>query len=158
MLVREVMTQNVRLIEPDTSLREAAAVMGEIDSGFLPVSENDRLVGAITDRDIALRGVAEGKGPDARVRDVMSTEVKYCYDDVDIDDAARNMSAIQLRRLPVVTREKKLVGIISLADIARSGETRRAGATLEGVARPSPQHNQSALRAWESQSGPYSAA
>src|SRR5688500_1261081 len=99
--VRDCMTTDVRVINPDTTLREAARAMADIDAGSLPVGENDRLVGLVTDRDITIRGMAEGKGPEALVRDVMSTDVKYVFDDQDVDEVSRNMAAIQVRRLPV---------------------------------------------------------
>jgi CBS domain-containing protein len=138
------MTKNVRIVSPDQTLRDAAKAMANLDAGALPVSENDRLVGMITDRDIAVRGVAAGKGPDARIRDVMSTEVKYCFDDEDADDVLRNMSDLKVRRLPVVNRDKRLVGIISLGDLAMNGEAAQAGAALGGISQPGGEHSQTA--------------
>src|ERR1700752_3255937 len=114
MKVSECMTREVRTIAPNQSLRDAARLMAELDVGALPVGEDDRLVGMITDRDIVVRAVCEGKGPDTNVRDVMSPELKYCFEDDDIDHVARNMGDIQLRRLPVMSREKRLVGIVSI--------------------------------------------
>jgi CBS domain-containing protein len=142
MHIKEVMTEQVRTIGPDATLRDAAKNLAELDSGVLPVEENDRLIGMITDRDIVIRAVAKGISPDAKVRDVMSPHVKYCYDDEDIDDVASNMAEIQLRRLPVINREKRLVGIVSLADLAGAGKRTAAGKALEGVTRPGGQHNQ----------------
>ena len=118
--------------------------MASLDAGALPVSENDRLVGMITDRDIAIRGVAEGKGPDARIREVMSTEVKYCFDDEDAEDVLRNMGDLKVRRLPVVNRDKRLVGIISLGDLAMNGEAAQAGKALGGISQPGGEHSQTA--------------
>src|ERR671933_1354767 len=118
MRVSETMTRDVRIASPDQSIREAARIMAEIDAGVLPVGENDRLVGMITDRDIAIRAVAEGKGPDTSVREVMTEDVKYCFEDEDTDHVARNMADQQVRRLPVVNRDKRLVGILSLGDLA----------------------------------------
>src|SRR5262245_25602386 len=118
MKVSEAMTRDVRVANPNETIRDVARVMAEINAGVLPVGENDRLVGMITDRDIALRAVAEGKAPSTKVRDVMSQEVLYCYDDQDVDEVARNMGDVQVRRLPVVNRDKRLVGIISLGDVA----------------------------------------
>jgi CBS domain-containing protein len=143
MKISEVMSRDVRTVRPDQTLREAARLMKEIDAGALPAAENDRLVGMITDRDIAVRAVAEGKGPDALVRDVMSGEVKYCFDDEDSDHVAHNMGDIQVRRLPVVNRQKRLVGIVSLGDIATREDTRSAGETITAVSRPGGQHSQS---------------
>ncbi|HET7671810.1 MAG TPA: CBS domain-containing protein, partial [Burkholderiales bacterium] len=114
MRVSEAMTREVRVASPGQSIRDVAKMMDEINAGAMPVGENDRLVGMITDRDIAIRAVALGKGPDTPVRDVMSTEqVLYCYEDEEIDHVAKNMAENQVRRLPVVNREKRLVGIVA---------------------------------------------
>ena len=143
MRVSECMTREVRVASPGQSIREVAKIMAEIDSGVLPVGDNDRLVGMITDRDIAIRAVAEGKGPDTPVREVMSTEkVLYCYEDEDLAHVASNMGEQQVRRLPVVNREKRLVGIVSLGDMAQS-EARSANKAVKGVSKPGGQHNQS---------------
>ena len=142
MKVSEVMTKDVRLIEPTQSIREAARLMAEMDAGIVPVREGDRLVGMITDRDIAVRAVAEGKGPDTPIREVMTDDVKYCYEDDDTGDVARNMADIQVRRLPVLTREKRLVGIIALGDMAMSDGSGRAGEAVAGISQPGGQHSQ----------------
>jgi CBS domain-containing protein len=139
MRVAEVMTRDVRLIEPNQTIRDAARLMAEMDAGIVPVREGDRLVGMITDRDIAVRAVAQGRGPDTAVREVMTDEVKYCYEDDDTNDVARNMADIQVRRLPVLTRDKRLVGIISLGDMAVSDE---AGEAVAGISQPGGQHSQ----------------
>ena len=118
MHVNEAMSTDVKIASPDQTIKEAASLMAEIDAGILPVGDNDRLVGMITDRDIAIRGVAKGLKPDAKVRDVMSKEVMYCFEDQDIEDVALNMADLKVRRLPVLNREKRLVGILSLGDIA----------------------------------------
>src|SRR5260221_13333321 len=112
------MTRDVRLASPEETIQQAAQIMKGLNVGALPVGHDDRLVGMITDRDIAIRGVAEGKAPDAKVRDVMTTDVKYCFDDQDVAEVTQNMGDIQVRRLPVVDRKKRLVGILSLGDIA----------------------------------------
>jgi CBS domain-containing protein len=143
MQIREAMTPDVRTVAPGSSLREAAKVMAAIDAGVLPVSEDDRLIGMVTDRDIAVRGVALGKGPDATVGEVMTNEVKYCFDDEDIADVCGNMAELQVRRLPVLNREKRLVGIVSLSDLATLADSESVGEALEGIARPSGLHNQS---------------
>lgn len=143
MQVRDVMTERVRTVTPTATIREAARLMGDIDAGVLPVAEGDRLIGMVTDRDIALRAIAVGKGPDASVGEVMSPEVKYCFDDEDVDDVCENMADLQVRRLPVVNRDKRLVGIVSLADIANAADPEEAGQALEGITRPGGQHNQS---------------
>jgi CBS domain-containing protein len=144
MRVSDAMTRDVRVATPGQSIRDAAKVMAEIDAGALPVGENDRLIGMITDRDIAIRAVAEGKGPDTPVRDVMSTEkVLYCYEDDELDNVAKNMGDVQVRRLPVVSREKRLVGIVSLGDLANR-ERKAAGKAVSGVSKPGGSHSQSA--------------
>lgn len=140
MKVREVMTQNVSLISPSDTIGDAAKLMSELDAGFLPVAESDRLVGIITDRDIAVRAVATGCGSETPVGAVMSNGICYCFDDQDLDEVAVNMANIQVRRLPVMDRDKKLVGILSLGDIAIVHET--AAAALSGIVAPSSQHNQ----------------
>ena len=143
MRVSEAMTREVRIATPGQSIREVAKIMAEIDAGAMPVGENDRLVGMITDRDIAIRAVAQGKGPDTPVRDVMTTEqVLYCYEDEELDHVAKNMGSEQVRRLPVVNREKRLVGIVSLGDVAQT-EARSASKAVKGVTKPGSQHNQS---------------
>src|SRR5215204_4636416 len=128
MKVSEVITRDVQLIEPTQTIRDAAKMMAELDTGILPVREGDRLVGMITDRDITVRAVAQGRGPDTAVREVMTDDVKYCYEDDDPNDVARNMAEIQVRRLPVLSRDKRLVGIISLGDMAMSDSSDRVGA------------------------------
>jgi CBS domain-containing protein len=107
MKVSEAMTRDVQLIEPTQTIRDAAKLMAELDAGIMPIREGDRLVGMITDRDIAVRAVAAGKGPDTPIREVMTQDVKYCYEDDDTADVARNMADIQVRRLPVFTRDKR---------------------------------------------------
>src|SRR4029450_9701426 len=102
MKVNEIMTHEVETVSPNETLQDAAKMMASRDAGALPVGENDQLIGMITDRDIAIRGIAKGKGPEAKVRDVMTEEVKYCFDDQDVNEIARNMAEIQVRRLPVV--------------------------------------------------------
>src|SRR5437773_11161544 len=104
MKIRDVMTCDAKLTSPDDTLRHAAQMMKECDCGVLPVADGDRLVGMITDRDIAVRGIADGKGPDTNVRDVMTDEVMYCFDDDGIQQVCQNMAEIQVRRLPVVSR------------------------------------------------------
>ena len=141
MRVSEAMTRDVRVANPGQSIREVARMMDEIDAGALPVGENDRLVGMITDRDIAVRAVAQGKGPDTPVRDVMSREVKYCYEDEDLEHVAENMGELQVRRLPVVNRDKRLVGIVALGDIARSEDHGTTGQVTEQVSKRGGKHS-----------------
>lgn len=144
MKVSEAMTRDVHVAAPNQTIRDAARVMAEIDAGALPVGENDRLVGMITDRDIAIRAVAQGLGPHTTVGDVMTPDVKYCFEDEDVAHVEENMGDIQVRRLPVVDREKRLVGIISLGDLAIGDSPAQAGEALRGVSRPSGQHSQTA--------------
>ncbi len=142
MKVSDIMTRDVRLLSPDQTIREAANLMTDIDAGALPVGENDRLVGMITDRDIVIRAVAQGKSPDAKVADVMSKELLYCFDTDAIDDVARNMAKAQVRRLPVVNQDKRLVGIISLGDLARNDDPTTVGRTVSRVSTPGGKHDQ----------------
>ena len=142
MKVSEAMTKDVRIASPEETIQQAARTMASLDAGVLPVGEKDHLVGMITDRDIAIRGVAQGKGPDAKVREVMTQEVKYCFDDQDLKEVTRNMADIQVRRLPVLNRDKRLVGILSLGDIAVSRDAKGAGDALRGISRPGGEHTQ----------------
>jgi CBS domain-containing protein len=135
MQLREIMTSDVQLTNPAMKLKDAAALMRDGDFGLLPVGENDRLVGTITDRDITVRAVAEGKDPNtATVREAMSEGIRYCFEDQEVDEAAELMSGEQIRRLPVLNRDKRLVGIVALADLATTMEAAEpAGQALEGV-------------------------
>ena len=145
MKIRDAMTRDAKLIGPDDTIRHAAQMMKNCDCGVLPVADGDHLVGMITDRDIAVRCIADGKGPDTKVREAMTQEVMYCFEDEDTQHICQNMADIQVRRLPVVNRDKRLVGIVSLSDLARK-EANTAKA-LRGIARPSEQHNPSRLAA-----------
>ena len=137
MKILEIMTRDPELIDPDSSIRDAAKRMRDENIGALPVGENDRLIGMVTDRDIAVRGVAEDRTPESTtVRDVMSQKIFYCFEDDDVEDAARCMADNQVRRLPILNRDKRLTGIVALADIAHSREECETIA-LEGVSEPS---------------------
>ena len=144
MKVKQAMTSEVRVASPDETIRDAARLMAELDAGALPVAENDRLVGMITDRDIAVRAVAEGLPADTPISEIMSREVLYCFEDQQLDDVARNMGQVQVRRLPVVNREKRLVGIVSFADLARSEQPTTVGRAVSHVSEPGGKHSQSA--------------
>lgn len=134
MKIAEVMTRKVDLTDPDATLQEAARTMAEEDVGFLPVGENDRVVGMITDRDIAVRAVAAGRDPKTtRVREVMTDRVLYCFEDEDVEMAAESMGRELVRRLPIVNRRKRLVGVVSLGDIAVKHNPIEAGKTLSSV-------------------------
>ncbi|ODR93223.1 CBS domain-containing protein [Sinorhizobium alkalisoli] len=141
MRVADVMTKNVHVVNPDDTVAAVARHMADNDIGFLPVGDHDRLVGMITDRDIVVRCVADGRDGNTRVSDVMTTDVKYCFDDEELSDVAHNMGDQQVRRLPVVNRAKRLVGVVSLADAARSDPS-VAGVGLQGVTEPGGAHNQ----------------
>jgi CBS domain-containing protein len=143
MKVSEAMTRDVKTANPNQSIREAARLMAEIDAGAIPVDENDRLVGMLTDRDIAVRAVAQGRGPETRVQEIMSSRVLYCFADQSVDEVTRNMGDIQVRRLPVVDRDKRLVGILSLGDLALRANTGDVGRALREVCRPGGVHSQS---------------
>ena len=145
MQIRDVMCRDAKLTHPDDTLQQAAQLMKECDCGILPVADGDHLVGMITDRDMAIRAIAQGKGADCAVRDCMTQEVKYCFEDENAQHICQNMADIQVRRLPVLNRDKRLVGIVSLSDLARK-EPNTAKA-LKGIARPSEQHNQSRMAA-----------
>jgi CBS domain-containing protein len=138
MQVKDVMTRGVECVPPDATLQDAARKMKDLDVGPLPVCDNDRLAGMVTDRDIAVRAVAEGRDPKTtHVRDVMSAGVTWCFEDDDIKDAARLMREKQLRRLVVLNRDKRLAGIVSLGDLAvETRDQRLAGKTLEKVSQP----------------------
>jgi CBS domain-containing protein len=143
MQVNEAMTSDVKIANPNQTIRDAARVMAQIDAGVLPVGEDDRLVGMITDRDIAIRAVAVDKGPQTPIREVMSKEVMYCFEDDDLDEVVQNMADIKVRRLPVLDREKRLVGILSLGDIALTEGAVSAGSALCGISEPGGEHSQS---------------
>ena len=142
MKVSKCMTRDVELVNPTQTIRDAAQMMAELDAGALPVQQDDRLVGMITDRDIAVRAVAQGKSPETPVRDVMSPEVLYCFDDQEIEDVSRNMGEVKVRRLPVVNRDKRLVGIISIGDLALKEEQTLTGSTIARISKTGGNHSQ----------------
>lgn len=143
MKVHEIMTAHARCAAPDNSVVEAAGLMRELDVGVLPVCDNDRLAGMITDRDIVLRAVADGRGPyETTVRDVMSPGVVWVFADQDVEEAARLMEEKQIRRLPVLNREKRLVGILSLGDVAVNSNPAFSGQALKEVSETPEEHMQ----------------
>jgi CBS domain-containing protein len=147
MQVADAMSRDVKLASPDESIIDAARMMADCDCGVLPVGENDKLVGMITDRDIVVRALAEGKDGDTLIRDVMSTDVKYCFEDEDVNEIARNMGDLQIRRLPVVNRDKRLTGILSLGDIAHhTDETESAAEALCQISEPASMHISTGMR------------
>jgi CBS domain-containing protein len=143
MKARDIMTKDPRVITPDTSVQDAARMMKTEDTGVLPVvdaSTSRRLVGVLTDRDIALRVVAEGRNG-AVVRDVMSASVRSCRADDNVDDVMRVMADEQVRRIPIVDDTGTVVGIVSQADLVREGPDRRAERTIEQISQPGGAHN-----------------
>jgi CBS domain-containing protein len=133
--INEVMTRDIHLATPEQTLAEAAAEMAKADIGCLPVGQRDKLVGMITDRDIVVRAIAKGLGAETLVREVMTDSIKYCYDDQDVREVAKNMSDLGVRRLPVVNRDKRLDGFVSLSNIAQCYD-RTTDTLLRGVATP----------------------
>lgn len=135
MAVREIMSREVRTISPDTTLQEAALLMRQVDVGALLVNDNDHLSGILTDRDLVVRGLADGLNLSTPVSEVMSEDVCYCFDDESVDHVAKNMAQIEKRRLAVVNREKRLVGIVSLANVASCNADKLSANLLRSVAR-----------------------
>jgi len=135
MQVQDAMTRGPVCIRPDATLQEAAQMMKQLNCGSLPICDNDRLAGMITDRDITIRATAEGRDPaNTSVRDVMTPKLAYCFDDQDVSQAAQIMEEKQIRRLPVLNRDKRLVGIVTLGDVAvRTHDEHISGRTLERV-------------------------
>ena len=138
MKLKDIMTEKVEVIGPDTSLYEAARKMRDLDVGSLPVCDGERLVGMLTDRDLTVRAVAEGRDPKtAPVRDSMTPDIVYCFENQTAADAERIMGEKQIRRLPVLDRDKRLAGIVSLGDLAtKTDEAKAVGKTLEKVSEP----------------------
>ena len=142
MKVSEVMTRDVQTVRPDQPVQQAANFMLSADAGSIPVTEGDRLIGMITDRDIAVRGVAKGHGPDTLVRELMTNDVVSVRLDDDCEEVASKMSEAQVRRLPVIDEQQRLCGIVSLGDLARETDNDTAEQALEGVSQPGGQHQQ----------------
>jgi len=139
MKLKEIMSRNVEVVTPDTPIQAAAEKMRALDVGPLPVCDGDRLVGMVTDRDITVRATAEGAEPfSTRVGDVMTAEAVFAFEDDDIEKAAQMMRDKQIRRLAVLHREKQLVGIVALGDLAvDTGDEQQSGSVLKEVSRPS---------------------
>ena len=142
MRISDVMTRDVATVGPDQTAREAANFMLNSDAGSIPVTEGDRLIGMITDRDIAVRGVAKGHGPDTPVRDIMTSGIVCARESDSVEDVASKMSEAQVRRLPVIDDSEKLIGIVSLGDLSRETDGETAHHALEGVSAPGGQHQQ----------------
>jgi CBS domain-containing protein len=134
MQAKEVMTKPVECISPEMQVDEIARTMKSMDIGFVPVCQNDRLIGAVTDRDIVLRGIAAGKDlKDCKARDIMTTDVFWCYDDQTADEVADFMAKREIRRVVIVDRDKRIAGVISIGDLAKN-EQRKAGETICTIA------------------------
>ena len=142
MKVSEVMTRDVQTIRPDQPVQEAASFMLSNDAGSIPVTDGDRLIGMITDRDIAVRGIAKGYGPDTPVRELMTDDLVIVRIDDSVEDAASKMSEAQVRRLPVIDQDERLCGIVSLGDLSREADDDCAERALEGVSQPGGEHRQ----------------
>ncbi|HEY5869354.1 MAG TPA: CBS domain-containing protein [Candidatus Tectomicrobia bacterium] len=138
MQLRAIMTPEVEVIPPEATLQQAAAKMRRLNIGPLPVCDGDRLIGMLTDRDITVRAVAEGCDPTTTtVREAMTPDLAYCFDDQEVQDAVQLMERYQIRRLPILTRDKRLVGMVSLGDLAvSSSELTQGGETLKQVSEP----------------------
>ena len=138
MQVREIMTPDVEVVHPDATLKEAAETMSRLDIGPLPVCDGERLVGMLTDRDITIRITAQGCAPNTtKVREAMTSEVVYCFEDQNVQTAAQMMEMRQIRRVPVLNRDKRLVGIVSLGDLSVETQNQQlAGKALEGISEP----------------------
>jgi CBS domain-containing protein len=144
MKISELMTSNVQTVQPAQPIREAARFMLDEDAGAMPVCDGERLVGMVTDRDIAVRGVAEGLGPDTPVSQVMTGDALFCWEDDDVDAVAAKMSDAQVRRFPVVSRDdRRLVGIVSLGDLSQGDHDEAARTALEGITEPGGERSQS---------------
>ena len=136
--LKELMSRDVKVVGPDMTIGEAAQKMRDGDFGMMPVGENDRMIGSISDRDIAIRAIAEGKDAGTKVRDVMSPGIAWAYEDDSVEQAVAVMSKHQVRRLPVVNRDKRLVGIVALGDFAvEKSEIRPAAQALAEISKPS---------------------
>jgi CBS domain-containing protein len=135
MKIKDVMTQDVSFVTPDAPVAEIAQRMRDDDIGAVPVVENDRMIGMVTDRDIVIRCVASGSLDGATARTAMSPRVLYCYDDQSVNEILENMAEQQVRRLPVVNRDKRLVGVVSIGDLSQKSQ-RKAGESLKEISQP----------------------
>jgi CBS domain-containing protein len=138
MQIRDIMTRDVQVVAPSDSIRRAAELMDSLNVGVLPVCDGGNLVGVVTDRDITVRATSTGRAPDeCLVGEVMTADVRYCYEDDVVNDVARLMGSVQIRRIPVLDQSNRLTGIIALGDIATQAKENAAGPTLERISEPS---------------------
>jgi CBS domain-containing protein len=136
-MLKEMMSRDVQIISPDGTIQEAAKLMLAGNFGMLPVGENDRMIGSISDRDIVIRAVAEGKGANTKVRDIMSEGIFWAYENDSVADAAKLMADHQVRRVPIVNVDKRLVGIVALGDFAvERADIKVAGEALAEISQP----------------------
>ena len=142
MKISEVMTRDVKTVCPDQTAKEAATFMLDEDAGSMPVSDGDKLVGMLTDRDIAVRGVAQGYGPDTPISQIMTENVVSAHEDDDVQDIATKMSRAQVRRIPVLDSNDRICGIVSLGDLSREADEDCAEQALQGVSAPGDKHRQ----------------
>ena len=137
-MVRELMTRGVRTLSPNDNMLFAAQAMAELDVGSIPVCDGQRLVGVVTDRDLTIRGMAQDRSPQqTKLTDVMSADVQWCYEEQSVEEAAQLMRDAQIRRLPIVDHDRKLVGVVSLGDLAVKGDEQEASETLKDISTPS---------------------
>ena len=142
MKISEVMTTDVETVSADQTAREAASFMLRADTGSIPVCEGGKVIGMVTDRDIAVRAIAEGRGPDTPVSELMSDGIVCAHEDEDVQAVAQRMSDEQVRRMPVLDSDENLVGIVSLGDLSRETGGDAAHQALEGISAPGGQHQQ----------------
>jgi CBS domain-containing protein len=137
MKLKEIMTRDVEVVHPDDSLQTAARKMRDNDIGLLPVCDGERLIGVVSDRDLAIRALAEGRSPETIIgRDLITSPVMYCYEDQDVKDAAQLMRDNQIRRLIILNRSKRMVGVVALCDLANNGTSDLSGEILQGISEP----------------------
>jgi len=142
--ISDVMSRDVQTVSPEATAQEAAGFMLQADAGAIPVTEGERVIGMITDREIAVRGVAQGRGPETPVRELMTEGAITASQDDDLAAVATLMSDAQVRRIAIVDKGQRLVGIVSLADVSRSDQGEAASLALSGVTDPGGEHNQTA--------------
>lgn len=142
MKISDIMTRDVKTVRPDQTAKEAATFMLDEDAGSMPVSDGDKLVGMLTDRDIAVRGVAQGYGPDTPISQIMTENVVSAHEDDDVQDIATKMSRAQVRRIPVLDSNDRICGIVSLGDLSREADEDCAEQALQGVSAPGDKHRQ----------------
>ena len=141
--IKDVMSPNFKFMAPDAPISQIAQQMRDMDCGFMPLAENDKMVGMITDRDITIRAIAEGKNPEnTQAREIMTAKTFYCYDDQDIEEVCNNMGEIQVRRMPVVNRDKRLVGVVSMGDLAQVASRPNVGQTQQQITAGCQANNQ----------------